>query len=212
MAGMSTPAHFDAVLIPGGGIGGDGELPAYVKARFDLAFRQDTRYWIALSAATPHRPPGPRFESHAGADYLVSRGVPPAQVLTETSSFDTIGNAWFARMLHAEPAGLRNLLVVNSEFHMERTQVVFRWIFGAAPHPGFLLRFAASENIGISPEALAERRRKEQTTLTRMRMLASRYTTLPELHHWIYTEHECYAFGLDAQAHGAKHGKILETY
>ena len=209
---MQPATQFDAVLIPGGGLAEDGGLPAYVKARFDLALQQNTRYWIALSAATPHRTPRPRFESHAGAEYLVSRGVPASQVMTETSSFDTIGNAWFARMLHAEPAGLRNLLVINSEFHIERTEVVFRWIFGATPNPGYVLSFAASQDIGISPAGLEERRRKEQTTLARMRMLASRLTTLPGLHHWIYSEHECYAVGLGAQAFRPKSGKILETY
>jgi hypothetical protein len=206
-----TP-DFDAVLIPGGGVSETGELPEYVKARFDLALRYRPRFWIALSAATPHRPLRPKFESHAGAEYLVSRGAPASQVLTETSSYDTIGNAWFARMLHAEPRNLRRLLVINSEFHIARTEVAFRWVFGATPQPGYELHFEASPDVGVTPVGLEDRRRKEDASILRLRELAGRIGTVEELHRWIYSEHEAYTWPLMERAFTPKQGAILETY
>lgn len=205
-------ADFDAVLIPGGGISETGELPEYVKARFDLALRYRPRFWIALSAATPHRPPRPKFESQAGAEYLVAHGAPASQVLTETSSYDTIGNAWFARLLHTEPRGLRRLLVINSEFHIERTEVAFRWVFGATPEPGYELHFASSPDAGVTAEGLNERRSKEAAAIVRLREVAGRIHTLEELHGWIYSEHEAYAWPLWKRAFSPKSGKLMETY
>ncbi len=203
---------FDAVLIPGGGVSETGELPEYVKARFELARTVDTRFWIALSAATPHRPPRPKFEAHAGALYLAELGIPPERILTETSSFDTIGNAWFARMLHTEPRGLLRLLVINSEFHIARTEAAFRWVFRATPEPGYELHFAATANTGVTAEALEERRRKEETALAGLQELAARIRTVEQLHAWINSEHEAYAWPLLAKAFAPKTGKILETY
>jgi len=207
-----TGGAFDAVLIPGGGVGESGGLPEYVKARFELARTVDTRFWIALSAATPHRPPRPKFEAHAGALYLAELGVPAERILTETSSYDTIGNAWFARMLHTEPRGLRRLLVINSEFHLARTEAAFRWVFGATPQPGYELHFAASANVGVTAEALEERRRKEDAALAGVRELAAQIRTVEQLHAWINSEHEAYAWPLLAKAFAPKAGKILETY
>jgi hypothetical protein len=207
---MSGP--FDAVLIPGGGISETGELPPHVKARFELALTADTRFWIALSAATPHRPPRPRFEAHAGALYLASLGAEAGRILTETSSYDTIGNAWFARLLHTEPRGLRRLLVINSEFHIARTEAVFRWVFSAAPQPGYSLHFAASPNTGVTAAGVEERRRKEEAALAALREPAARIKTVEALHAWINSEHQAYAWPLLAQAFAPKSGRILETY
>ncbi len=51
--------------------------------------------------------------------------MPAERIWAETASLDTIGNAYFARVIHTDPAGLRRLLVVNSAFHMPRTRMIF---------------------------------------------------------------------------------------
>ena len=49
----------------------------------------------------------------------VSRqGVPASGVLVETTSYDTIGNAYFARTNHIAVAGYKKILVITSDFHM----------------------------------------------------------------------------------------------
>ena len=91
---------YDAILIPGGGVREGGTVPSWVQGRFDLAVRiHQGEYIVALSAGTTHRPPPvdengfPIFESAAGARYLMQAGIPAEQILTETNSYDTIGNA-----------------------------------------------------------------------------------------------------------------------
>src|SRR5215472_440663 len=133
---------YDAVIIPGGGVRPGGELPAWVKPRLDRALELAGDAWLMpLSAGTPHRPPPldahgfPILEARAGAEYLIARGADPRRILMEAASYDTIGNAYFSRVIHAIPRGFRRVLIITSEFHMPRTEAAFRWIW-EMPAPG----------------------------------------------------------------------------
>jgi len=45
------------------------------------------------------------------------------QCNTPTPAWDTIGNAWFTRVMHTDMTDTRKLLVVTSDFHLPRSQV-----------------------------------------------------------------------------------------
>lgn len=68
---------------------------------------------VLLGAGTPHKPPVidaggyVLHESTGYADYLMSRGVPAADLLKEAQSYDTVGNGYFSLLQHALPAGWR---------------------------------------------------------------------------------------------------------
>lgn len=71
-------------------------------------------------------------EGAACADYLITQcGVPAGSILKECSSYDTIGNAYFAATIHAVPAGWNGgrLAIVTSDFHMPRSRAIFETIF-----------------------------------------------------------------------------------
>lgn len=210
--------EFDAVLIPGGGLTNSGELPAYVIARLDRALAHRAAYFIPLSGVTPHRPAildargYPIYEAMPAARYLCEHGIPERRIITETFSNDTIGNAFFTRMVHAEPRGLRRLHTITSEFHMPRTEAIFRWVFGLSPSAGYELSFEAVENTGISPEALNARAAKEHAGLEQVHALAGRIATLSQLHEWMYTEHGAYAWFLREDAQRPVTGPLAETY
>jgi hypothetical protein len=210
--------EFDALLIPGGGLTDSGELPPYVIARLDRALAHPDAYFIPLSAGTTHRPHPldqrgyPIYESLPAARYLRAHGIPERRILAETFSYDTIGNAFFTRLVFAEPRGLRRLHVVTSEFHMRRTEAIFRWVFGIGPSGGYELSFEAVENAGISEQALAHRAVRELASLDRVLALAQRIATLPQLHEWMYTEHAAYAWFLRDEAYRPIAGPLAETY
>jgi DUF218 domain len=216
-------AEFDAVLIPGGGLTPSGALTPFVRARLDRALAHSADLYIPLSAGTPHLPPPldargyPIFESIPAAQYLHERGIPKSRILTETCSYDTIGNAFFARTVHTDPRGLRRLLIVNSKFHMPRTEAIFRWVFGAAPDCGYNLVFEATEDIGLCREALKARAEREIASLAVVRNLASSIVTLSGVHRWIFTEHGAYAWSIrdstyrPLSSHDAA-GPLAETY
>jgi hypothetical protein len=216
-------AGFDAVLIPGGGLTPSGALTPFVRARLDRALAHSTDLYIPLSAGTPHLPPPldargyPIFEAIPAAQYLHERGIPKSRILAEACSYDTIGNAFFPRTIHTDPRGLRRLLIVSSEFHMPRTEAIFRWVFGAAPDRGYDLAFEATEDIGISPDALKARAERESASLAVVRNLASSIVTLSGIHQWIFAEHGAYAWFLrestynPLSSHDAS-GLLAETY
>jgi hypothetical protein len=193
---------YDAILIPGGGLR-DGAVPDWVAARFDRALSiGGDPLLIALSAGTPHRPPPldsrgfPITEARGGAAYLVGRGVDPRRILLEECSHDTIGNAYFSRVVHAIPRGLRRVLVITSEFHMPRTAAAFEWIYRLqAPGPSCSLDFESVPDVGIASDSLSARLAKEAAGLDGLRALARRIDTLASLHEWLFTGHGAYAPG-----------------
>ena len=192
----------DAVLIPGGGVSASGQVSPWGQARLDRAIALTPRpaYFIPLSAGTTHKPPPldatgfPVLESIAAARYLVGHGVEPACILPETNSLDTIGNAYFARVQHTDPLGLRRLHVITSAFHLPRTEAIFTWIFQLSqPQPAYHLSFEAVPDIGLTETVLTARYQKEEAGLAQVMTLRSQLTALPDLHRWLYREHAAYA-------------------
>ena len=160
---------------------------------------------MPLSAGTTHRPPPldergfPISEAYAGACYLMNRGVEAKRILVESCSYDTIGNAYFARVVHVIPRAFERVLVVNSEFHMPRTEKIFRWVFGlAGPGTPCAVEFESSPDVGVEAEALEARRVKEAAGLAALEPLVRGITSLAQLHEWLFTAHEAYASALAA--------------
>jgi uncharacterized SAM-binding protein YcdF (DUF218 family) len=193
------PKH-DAVLVPGGGVREGGELPSWVRARLDLAVqRYEGAYIIALSAGTTHRPPPvdgdgfPIFESVAAARYLVSAGVPADRILVETCSYDTVGNAFFSRVIHADPLGLRRLLVITSDFHVARAQAVFEWVYGLTPQAAaYEMDFAGVADPAMDTAILRERQKRERASLEALAALTPNIRSMRDFHRWLFTEHSAY--------------------
>lgn len=191
---------YDAILVPGGGVREGGIIPAWVQRRFDrAAFLQRGEYIVALSAGTTHRPPPsdafgfPIFESVAGARYLMEAGIPAERILTETHSYDTIGNAFFSRVMHADPRRLRRLLIITSDFHLPRTEAVFRWVYGLEPQRvDYELHFEAVSDPSMDLDVLHEREQRERESLHVVEALALRITSMEEFHRWLFTEHGAY--------------------
>lgn len=192
---------YDAIVVPGGGVHEEGELPIWVQQRFDHALTLwQGEPFLCLSAGTVFKPlprdnrGNPRFESVAGARYLRSKGIPPEKIFTETASYDTIGNAYFARTIHADPAGWRRLLIVTSDFHGARTQAIFEWVFGLLPFTTpYFLDFSFSKDENIESAILKHRQEKEAAGLQRLLPLTEQITSLPHLHRFLFTEHDAYA-------------------
>ncbi|MCC6147630.1 MAG: YdcF family protein [Anaerolineaceae bacterium] len=208
---------YDAILIPGGGLTPAGELPPWVIARLQKSVEiAGGGYFVVLSAGTVHKPPPldaegfPIFESRAAAEYLLSQGVGPDRILIETSSYDTIGNAYFSRVVHVEPRQFSRLLVVTSAFHAARTEIIFRWVYGLdEPAAGYTLDFQVVPDAGMSEAVLAARAERERSSIEQVKILEKRVRTLAQLHKWMFSEHEAYTAGGRAQR---LTGEVLGAY
>ena len=123
----------------------------------------------------------------------MGRGLDAKDILTEIASYDTIGNAFFARLIHTEFGGWRRLTVVNSAFHMARTEAIFRWVFGLAPDRGYELTFDTVPDVGMPPDDLAIRYEHESRRLRRVRELRDQIGSMAELYRFLYHDHDCYS-------------------
>jgi hypothetical protein len=213
-------SELDAILIPGNGVRAGGELPSWVRLHLDRAVQiYNGEYVIVLSAGTTHRPPPvddrafPVFESVAGARYLMERGIPAERILTETQSYDTIGNAFFSRVIHAEPRQMRRMLVIASDFHLARVEAVFRWIYGLHPERvQYDLRFEGVPDPGMDKAVLIARVERERERLNALAGLRQGLTTIADFHRWLFTHHDAYNATRRGFGAGEVTGPALDSY
>jgi DUF218 domain len=216
---MNIMARYDGILVPGGGVREDGTLPLWVQLRLDRAIHlADGKPILPLSAGTTHKMPPrepngwPVLEAIAMGRYLVARGYPAEQIWPEAASFDTIGNAFFSRMIHAEPAQLRELGVVTSEFHLARTELTFRWVFSLDPPARpYRLHFECTPDTGMKPDVLEARRAKERDRIEALQTVMESCRSLAGLHRWLYTSHSAYAIAVWSERDQAR-DKLLDSY
>ncbi|KAL7470528.1 hypothetical protein ACHAXS_010781 [Conticribra weissflogii] len=217
----------DAILVLGGGVPlSPTEPPVYVQRRCDAVARlfdfikknqisQSTKEKlpsvVCLSAGTAHLPQFitphnglPLWESTASAAYLMQHGshpIPEKYVYAETTSYDTISNAFYTRTSFTDIAGWRKLLVVTNEFHIERSKAIFDWIFHAPStssadndDDGYDLYYLSCNNIGLTSEAIETRKEHEKRGEINVKSkLATEYVTLREIWEFLTTDHDFYA-------------------
>lgn len=217
---VSTPESnpvrqdYDAILVLGGGLTPTGDLPPWVVRRLDGAHyiysqQPNPTPILLLGAGTPHKRPvlDPAgfvlHESTAYARYLLKEhAVPAAHLLKETSSYDTVGNAYFSLTMHALPAGWRKLSIVTSAFHMPRTHAIFDSCFEIAAgdklgdKTAFQLDFHPVSDEGLFTNGvLTARIKKETAAAATWRENVARFPleTVADLHTWLFATHLCYS-------------------
>jgi len=194
----------DCVIVLGGGKPVAQNLPPpWAASRCDAAIEIYQKvgpvHILCLSGGTAHasqlmNAKGlPVWESEASAMYMIERGVDPKHISMETSSYDTIGNAYFARVSFTDIQGWRNLVVVTSKFHMNRTKACFEWIYGAAPKKNYCLSFLSSEDMGLEPNILKLRMEREESRASKTIDLKNKYPSLKSILTFLSTEHGMYA-------------------
>lgn len=218
----------DAIFILGGGVPLKfDEPPDYVQQRCDIAAElyiylqkhalQDTTKKrvlpkiLTLSAGTAHMPQllsadnSPICESTVSAAYIMKnyKDISVSHIFVETTSYDTISNAFFARTNFTDVVDWRNILIVTSEFHMIRSKVIFDWVFGAKnihhdvtvnnKKDPYNLYYLSTDNIGMTDDVLKARQRHEiRRTNNITEHLSKKYSTLQDIFEFITTCHDFY--------------------
>ena len=199
-------ADVDVNVVVGGGLTAAGGLPPWVQRRYAEAASLHAvggAPVLCSGAGTPHRrPPLDKsgfvvHEASAGARFLLELGVPPQEIVKETASYDTIGNAYFSLACHCIPRRWTRLRVVTSDFHMDRTRLAFEWLADLAGRDlrqNFEISFVAVSDEGAMADGvLAARREREAHSVENLRENVGRLRTFAAASEWLHTEHRCYA-------------------
>ena len=204
----------DVILLLGGGVPiSPTEPPIYVQRRCDVVAKimnismRHHPSVICLSAGTAHVPQYihdglPLWESTASAAYLMNHKqypIDPSYVYTETTSYDTISNAFFTRTTMTDVnTNWNRILVVTNEFHTDRSKALFDWVFHAPSvydsTPKYELYYISVNNVGLSQDALISRKQHEARGEANVHnVLAKEYTTLQDIFRFLTTKHDFYS-------------------
>lgn len=217
------------IVVPGGGAAPGGVLPMHTQLRADRAIELYKEYkkkrhnvgLITLSQGTTHKPnplneEGRQItEAAAATTYLSQRGVAIEDIFEEAWSLDTIGNAYFLRVVHTDIAQWRHLIVITNTWHMDRVKAIFNTVFGLSPLPSNKRYDIHYETVGPGIEdntALAARVAHETKQLVTFKSITRKQigSTLSSLHRWLFTRHDAYR--ANGQFTASSNGTLLATY
>lgn len=190
----------DCLIVLGGGIKDVHQLSQSTVNRLDAALQLHTgTETILVAGAGPvHSPPPvdergfPVFESVGAIRYLIDQGVETDQLLYETSSYDTIGNAYFSRFIHIQHLPVQHLTIITSNFHLPRTKLIFDWIYGLSTDQPYVLEYVGVDDSHLDPQLLESHRQKELDRMNQLQALLPGLQTVTDLHDWIFHHHQAY--------------------
>jgi hypothetical protein len=229
---MTTPT---AILILGGGPPTSlSTPPVYVKPRIEtaLAIYQQSPpsskpKLICLSAGTAHVkslttfendnncPPQIIYESTSCASLILELSAASTPIdstpfekkdlFLETTSYDTVGNAYYSRLLHfdSNPRMFgKDILIITSDFHMQRSKEIFNFVFSlpssvGEPAPDYRLNYVSTPsttNQSLSKGAINARLEKEEKSLRYFRAeVVAKVKSLEEMHEFMAFDHQLYS-------------------
>lgn len=152
----------DVGIVLGGGCKSNTELSKSSIARLETAMqlvRDGAMSKLILSGGISFSAPPElqRTEASLMQEYLLARGFAESDVLLEQESKDTLGNAYFCRVRYLEPRNWHLVLVVTSDFHVNRASYLFKKVLGEAFRADF-----ASCPTGLAPEQMRRLEAREK--------------------------------------------------
>ena len=235
-SGKSAEPERIGLIVLGGGVTATGTVPDHTKLRLDKAMEllksyeasspKSQVFIITLSGGTTHKPNPtdssgfPISEAQAGAKYLLDAGVPSSQVLEESFSLDTLGNAYFLRVMHVEPGKFSRLVVITNHWHMPRTRAMFTKVFDLPGRAGGRRPLGRRWDIdfveaaaGLDGATLEAREKREKASLaTFVRDTSAAFGSMRELHDFLYSKHSAYASMRLSRPREKLDPKVLATY
>ncbi len=192
---------YDAIFVLAGGITAEGVVHPWVERRLYssyLFYKNKKTKIICLGGGSYHIPAICNkdgfiiHESTACAEYLINLGIDSKDVYKEWSSYDTIANAYFGFTNHILPMELKNIIVITSEFHMDRSKEIFDWINRLYGNILNISYYSVTDK-GLDNEIIDNRRFRELQSLNNLKIhVIPKINTLKQLHKWFYEDHKAY--------------------
>ena len=152
-------------------------------------------------------------ESTSCAEFLIKRGIPSTNIYKEWASYDTIANGYFMFLKFILPFKMKKVLVITSEFHMDRTRVILQWlcnIFNSNIH----IVYRSTNNIIDKSDLELRIQREKKSVESLQEKVIHKVRNLEEFTRWFYTEHKAYSSNseLIRQKEPVLAQEVLKTY
>jgi len=198
------------VIILGGGPASSLRSPLpFVLSRIQLAasiyHSTPSSKLICTSAGTAHVPqitcptptgPRPIYEASSCAAVLLSLGVPAESIYTEITSYDTIGNLYFALInfiLLSPNTFPSDIVAITSSFHMPRAKMITDWVFNLQGLPPYKLTYKEVGDDGLSSATVVERIKKERGSMEYLETVIPTVTSVDGMFQWLTQTHTLYS-------------------
>jgi hypothetical protein len=188
------------IFVLAGGHDDNGECNSFVKNRLNLAIdiykKNNNCKIICMGGGTYHKPPILNklnyviHESTTCAYYLCKNGIKEQDIYREWGSYDTIANGFFAYTNFILPLKIKNMILITSEFHMERSKEIFNYFISKCPFE-IKIEYIESSNQTIKEDVLKERKKRELESLNNFKNNIE-ILSMEEFVEWFYTEHSAY--------------------
>jgi len=219
---LSDYSH-DYIMVLAGGLDHHGRNHPWVDDRLEVAlelYRLKKRKIIILGGGTYHKPPHMNrekfviHESTMGAKYLIDRGVDKCDLYREWASYDTIANAFYSLLNFVIPLRLKKILVITSDFHMDRSKYIFEWLYqlwsvgaggggdgNGSVDDGVQLSFLPVKTDHLDTDIIEARAGREARSLVNLKETTARMDTFEDFHGWFYREHQAYNCDFEKSPH-----------
>ena len=124
--------EFDCIIVLANEMDKEGNLNDETISRINLAYKlflcNKSSYLI--TCGWDYRIDSSLFIGNVMKEFALKLGVPDKKIISEINSRDTVGDAFFTKHNIIKKRGWKNLLVVTSNYHVDRTLKIFKFIYG----------------------------------------------------------------------------------
>ncbi len=134
----------DAIIVLGVDLGRKGEFESRLNKGIVLAEKYPEAKLVFSGGYSFRLPKDPGYrEALLMKEKALEKGMPQERILTESSSKDTFGNAYFVRTNVIDKHNWKNLIVVPSPTNLNKARYYFDLVFGN----DYEIQYVPSNNI-----------------------------------------------------------------
>jgi vancomycin permeability regulator SanA len=127
-----TIMEYDCIIVLANEMDKEGNLNLESTSRVKLASDSysNNSSTTLITCGWNYRKDSKLFIGDVMKEFAVKLGVPSEKIITELNSRDTVGDAFFTKHNILTNRKWKNILVVTSDYHVDRTLSIFKFIYG----------------------------------------------------------------------------------
>ena len=116
--------QYDAIIVLGAQVQRDGTPSVQLSWRLDAAYEAYSRKPVPVIVCGAKGADEPATEAEVMRNYLMAKGIPREDILTDPDSFNTKQNLRNARKLLEDRPEISRVLIVTSDYHVPRSLAI----------------------------------------------------------------------------------------